>query len=310
MGHAAIRMANGIIDGMLLVFLVALALLGAYSLWDANAVYEQADSANYAVYRPDSTPSTPSYADLLAINDETVGWLQVYGTKIDYPLVQAEDNEKYLTSDPLGSYSLSGSLFLDYRCDADFQDFATVVYGHHMDKDAMFGGLDAFLEDDYFEAHRHGDLFFDGAHHGIEFVASIAVSDAYASGLYSMPAKTPQAERYWSDIVRESTQFRQGIDVGPGDHLVVLSTCSSDSTNGRTIVVGRIVAETFEDEFQTEQYRGTGLEKTAHDFIALLGPFIWVPPALVLIAIAAAIAALMRRKRRRTAECARIGGRW
>ena len=85
-----------------------------------------------------------SFEELQKINPEVFGWLNIPDTHIDYPLVQAEGNSKYVNTDVKGNFSLSGSIFLDCRNHKDFSDCNHIIYGHHMQKDAMFGELERF----------------------------------------------------------------------------------------------------------------------------------------------------------------------
>ena len=153
---------------MLLVFLLFLAF-GCYALWDTRQVEREAQSEVYTKYRP-TEEDTRSFEDFQRLNPEVFGWLNVYGTNIDYPLVQGEDNDKYLNTAADGSYSLSGSLFLDYRNSRDMSDFNSIIYGHHMKDEVMFGELGYFKEKDYFDRHRYGQIFYGGKYYGLDFL--------------------------------------------------------------------------------------------------------------------------------------------
>ena len=111
---------------------------GCYAIWDTNTVVRQAAPAKYQEYKPQAEAS-PGYAELKAQNNDVAGWVTVYGTGVDYPVLRTDNNDKYLRTDPLGNYSLSGSIFIDYKNQADFSDFNTVIYGHHMAYHVMFG---------------------------------------------------------------------------------------------------------------------------------------------------------------------------
>ena len=109
-----------------------------YTLWDDRQIYQSADMENYETWRPEEDDDL-SFRELQAINPEVIGWLTVYGTKIDYPFAQADNNTKYVNTDITGEFALSGSLFLDCQNAADFTDLNHVIYGHHMEKKTMLG---------------------------------------------------------------------------------------------------------------------------------------------------------------------------
>ena len=72
----------------------------------------------------------PTYKKLMEINDETVGWLKVNGTNIDYPLVQTTDNAYYLNNNYYKEADFNGWVFMDYRNNIKELDKNTIIYGH------------------------------------------------------------------------------------------------------------------------------------------------------------------------------------
>ena len=75
---------------------------------------------------------------MLAINPDYVGWLTVYGTTADGPVVQGEDNNEYLRTNIYGEHATAGTLFMDSIVDMD-SGGNLIIYGHHMRDDTMFG---------------------------------------------------------------------------------------------------------------------------------------------------------------------------
>jgi sortase B len=100
----AIGAASFVVDVAILVCLIALALYGAYGIWDNQNIVASASGEKYAVYKP-TADNTYSFEELQDINDDVVAWLDVYGTHIDYPIVQGEDNFEYSMMDVFGRYS-------------------------------------------------------------------------------------------------------------------------------------------------------------------------------------------------------------
>ena len=87
-----------------------------------------------------------------------VAWLKLDGTHIDYPVMQASDNQWYLSHDYYGNQASSGAIFLDYRNAPDFSDSLSIIYGHRMNGDLMFSDLAKYRDDDYFADHATGVL--------------------------------------------------------------------------------------------------------------------------------------------------------
>jgi len=243
----ALRTANGVIDTVVLVVVLALLAFSCYTIWDSHQVVRAASATQYAPYKP-SVASNPvadggaPLAQLQAINPDVLGWLSVYDTGIDFPLVQGSDNARYLNRDATGKYSGSGAIFLDYRNSPDFTDFSTIIYGHHMKSGAMFGPIGSFYDQSYFDAHEFGSLYFDGRQHGLDFFAFIH-TNAYDDLVYTTPVESSAEQAYLARLMREAKFVRPGVTVTSDDHIVLLSTCSSRTTNGRDILIGKIASQ-------------------------------------------------------------------
>ena len=172
-------------------------------------------------------------------------------TNIDYPIVQSDNNSKYINTDAKGEYSLSGSIFLDYRNDSLFNDFNSIIYGHHMAYSAMFGDISSFKDKEFFDNHRYGSIFFEGEEHGIEFFALVE-ADVYASCLYVPGIDKSLMQQEYLDSILASAINSRNIKVTTADKIVLLSTCTEGMTNGRHILIGKITDEIYENVFALE----------------------------------------------------------
>jgi sortase B len=249
---AVLRVTHALIDTFVLVVVLTLLFLGCYVLWDRAQLYEQADSRRYEAYRPDTPEGTLSFAALKEQNPDVFGWLVVYGTHINYPLVQSPDNMTYVNTSAEGSYALSGAIFLDSSNSKDLTDFVNIVYGHNMEREKMFGEVGLFAQKSYFDDHAYGSLHFGGKDHGLEFVSFIR-ADAYDTKVfYTGPATKDDREAYLSLLESLAIQRRELV-LGTDDRLVLLSTCSPGPTNRRDVLVARIVDKSLADPFEKEE---------------------------------------------------------
>ena len=262
-GRKTIKAANGAVNIAVLTIIVLLTAFAGYALWDSKQIYQAADRSNYAVYKPTAADEGKSFKELQAINGEVFAWLTVYGTNIDYPVAQGQDNMKYVNTSAEGLYSLSGAIFLDYANSDDFSDFNSILYGHHMAKKAMFGEIGDFAEKSVFDANRYGKLYYGGKDHGLEFFAFLHV-DAYDSSVFRANVKG-EARRQYLDNLLEKASHTRDIGVSVNDRIVLLSTCSSSSTNGRDILIGRISGEVFEEGEAITAETSGGKEKSGAD---------------------------------------------
>lgn len=251
------RSADKVLNFIILSLLLLALLYGGYALWDTWQVYDSAgmDEALYR-YRPTAATaedgSNPTLHELAALNPDVRAWLCIDGTNIDYPVAQGADNVKYVNTDVYGSYSLSGCIFLDFSCAPDFSDFYSLLYGHHMDGGMMFGDLAHFLDADYFDAHRTGTLYLPDSTHEIELFACLSV-DAYDELVFD-PRKKTEADKAALLVYIENTAINyREIGVETGDRIIGLSTCSDASTNGRTVVYGRLTERTYLEQGGVEE---------------------------------------------------------
>ena len=237
-----VSMIDSNVNIAVLLFFILCVLFSGYSIWDNNHIYTKASPSVYETYKPEKE-DTKSFEELIRINPDVYGWISIYGTQIDYPLVQGEDDDKYVNTDYEGNFSLSGALFLDCNNARNMSDTVNIIYGHHMEKDKMFGGLDHYEKQDYFKEHQYGNLYVDGKNYGLEFFMLIK-ADAYDSKVYNTN------ERDINQYIEYISSYNlQKLDIPECERLICLSTCSSDSTNGRVILVGSITSETFEDPY-------------------------------------------------------------
>lgn len=251
-----VRAADNVINFIILTVIILLLTFAGYALWDSNQIYQGADKSQYAIYKPTVVNQGKSFRELQAINPEVFAWLTVYGTNIDYPVTQGKDNMKYVNTNAEGLYSLSGAIFLDYANSKHFTDFNSILYGHHMERKAMFGEIGSFADEDMFNARQYGNLYFDGKDHGIEFFAFIH-TDAYDGAVFTPNVKGAERQEYLDNLFATAIHKRD-VEITVQDRLILLSTCSSNSTNGRDILVGVISDEIYED-LQTEASDNTGL---------------------------------------------------
>lgn len=299
-GRKVIKALRSILSYALVAVLCLPLVMGCYALWDSHVVYERANVGQWQPYKP-IEPEPLSFWELQRINPEVRAWLSVYGTNIDYPVCQAArgDEEKYLTTNAKGEYSLSGALFMDVANAADFSDFSTIVYGHHMENEVMFGGITNFASEEYFSEHRYGNLFVNGTDYGLELFCFLD-ADAYDREIYKR-SFTSQEERadYLALLRKRARSWRDGVEVSANDRIVLMSTCSAGYTNAREILVGKICDERFKNPFSKVPNFGTGVD--VQEGFLNIPYWCWVVLA-VFVVLVAVIVRLRKAKATKTHE--------
>ncbi|MCR5544106.1 MAG: class B sortase [Eubacterium sp.] len=213
---------------MFIVFLIAL-LIVAYGLYDAWYVYNKADDDSYLKYKPRDGMGVPEDAP---ITDDMVAWITIDDTNIDYPVMQGEDNSKFLNLNPYGEYSLSGSIFLDSRNDSRFKDDYSILYGHHMAYGKMFGALDDFLDKDYLKNHSKGTLIVgrDG-----KTVYELGVFACIKVNVYDNKVLDPAPLKDIEKIISEYADYIN-TSIEKSGNILALSTCTEPVSTNRLIV--------------------------------------------------------------------------
>ena len=266
--RALIKTIEKIVDLTVVILLLALLLYGGYSMWDANRMYSAASSEVYAPYRP-TREEELGFEQLQQINPDVFGWITVYGTHVDYPLVQGTDNLKYVHTNARGEAAMSGAIFLDFRNNQNFTDFNNIIYGHDMARNAMFGDINNFYQEYFFESRRFGMIFTGEEYYGLEIFAFMFV-DAHDFGIYN-PTMTEPAikEVFMERIFAEAIHVRE-LEITTNDRIVLMSTCTPTATNGRHVLVARLMDEVPEDIFGGA-YTGSGADSFFGLDINLLG---------------------------------------
>lgn len=247
-----VRTLSRTVDNAVLLTLLVCLLLAGYSLWDTHQVNEEADVARYATYKP-TVDDTKSFEELRAMNSDVMGWLTIYGTSIDYPVVKAQKNNiEYLSRNPEGDWESCGSLYVDYQNNPNFVDFNTVIHGHHMAEHKMFGDLDLFVDQTFFNEHQYANLFYEGANHGVEIFSVLKV-DAYTPIIGRPNITDEAAKENLLNMIRENQLHGRNTEVTINDHIVIMATCNLSATNGRFVLVGKILDHEVANPFPEEE---------------------------------------------------------
>lgn len=173
--------------------------------------------------------------ELCANVDNSIGWINVPETKIDYPVMYSGDNDFYLHRAVDGSYLRVGSIFLDYRCNADFTGKINVLYGHNMSDGSMFADVMKFVDTDYFDSHNYGWLSTENAVYKIDFF-SLSQPENY-DDFYDVKSDV----NWWLDNLRANSFIWKDIDVSDEDKFISLSTCTGSEGSSRTVLTGKIL---------------------------------------------------------------------
>ena len=186
----------------------------------------------------ETAPITVDFTSLLEQNSDIVGWIYCQDTPVNYPVVQVEDNDRYLRRDLNGKYLVSGTVFVDYRNGAIGEDANYIVYGHNMKDGTMFSTLAKYKEQSYYDEHPVLYYLTPSGDYRIELYAGIVINrDALI--YVPNPDETELAE--FLCYAKDKSTFKSDVEVTENDTLITLSTCSYEYKNARYVVIGRLV---------------------------------------------------------------------
>ncbi|MDO4733607.1 MAG: class B sortase [Bacillota bacterium] len=215
---------------------------GAESNASRDQLLEQAvqEAPRETLLPADRQPEPPILVDFDRLeqeNPDIVAWLFCDGTPINYPVLQAADNSYYLDKLPDGQWNAAGSLFLDYRNSRDFKDANSLIYGHNMKNQSMFGSISKYQDQAYYEEHPVLYLLTKEQNYKIVLLAG-HVLDADAE-FYELPLDRGEQSALLEKSLALS-DFESQAQFLPGEELISLSTCSSAHENARYVLLGAL----------------------------------------------------------------------
>ena len=255
---------NTILRVVLLIVLAGVLVFSGYQVFSVLKEYQQADTHYETVQQEfvevvttttttvtnteqqkeeaedkSLAPIRVDFPGLLSRNEDVVGWLYCPDTVVNYPVVQADDNDAYLHADLSGGYLRSGTLFVE--CENDPQPMVQnnyIVYGHSMKNGSMFGVLLKYKKQSFYDEHPVWYYLTPDQDYRIELIAGTVVKthrDIFT------PILNDVAMAKELSVLKELSTFKSEVSYGDEDAFITLSTCSYEFDNARYVVVGKLV---------------------------------------------------------------------
>lgn len=195
----------------------------------------------------ESTVPPKQYQDLETIdfdklqkqNPDVYAWIQIPGTRIDYPVLQsASDDTYYLKYNLDGSKGYPGCIYSEKANAKDFSDFETVLYGHNMKNGSMFHDLHLYQKKDFYEEHNTVYIYQPGRVLVYTVFAAYAYDDRHILNSFDF-TRTDVREAYLSGMQQENAggiYGREGISVSADSRILTLSTCEGGRPDQRFLV--------------------------------------------------------------------------
>lgn len=179
---------------------------------------------------------------LLTINNDTIGWLTVNNTNIDYPVVVASDNDFYLTRDYYKNKNRHGWIFMDYRNSIDDLSKNTIIYGHNLANQKMFGTLRYALNSSWYQKISNQVITFNTLNKNMRWqIFSIYKVPVTTDYLYT-DFNTTEEFISFVNKMKERSIYNFNIEINEDDNILTLSTCS-DGHDQRLVIHAKLIKE-------------------------------------------------------------------
>ena len=169
------------------------------------------------------------FSELKQENSDTVGWIQVNGTNINYPFVQASDNKFYLTHSFYKNKNSAGWVFLDYRNNISELDKNTIIYAHGRKNNTMFGSLNKILD---------GKWVKDTNNFVVKLSTETENTLWQVFSVYHIPTTSDYIQTSFStdeeflkfiNMLKDRSMYDFNTTVSSEDKILTLSTCHNDT---------------------------------------------------------------------------------
>ena len=175
---------------------------------------------------PDKDPIIPKMKSLLELNDETVGWLAVPGTNIDYPVVKSDNNDFYLNHNYEKQRDYNGWVFMYNLNNPQILDKNTILFAHNRYySGVMFGTLNNLTKEKWYSQANNISIFYNTLYEEFEWqvfsIYRIQVTDDYLKTSFKNDIE-------WFDFIdmlKDRSLFKSDVNITHDDKIITLSTC-------------------------------------------------------------------------------------
>lgn len=222
----------------LFVIFSSLFLYSSYRIIDWKINNRNNSRINKTLHKYVTTDSNEKFKinfdKLKELNSDTIAYIKVNNTNIDYVVVQTNDNDYYLTHNFEKKNNKSGWIFMDYNNKLDGEDKNIIIYGHNTIDKSMFGSLKSVLEKEWYENENNRKIIFATTNGVYEYevfsVYKIDNEEYYITTNFT----TSKGYQKFLNTIKKRSKYNFNVELNENDHILTLSTCSN---NGNKRVV-------------------------------------------------------------------------
>ena len=194
---------------------------------------------------PTKTKRILQLEELKKQNEDIIGWLEIEGTNVNYPVMQRTDNEYYMTHNYKKEYSTEGSIFLDKDYNWEIPSTNLLMYGHNNKNGSMFQNLMNYKKESFYK--EHPIIKFTTLKEDAEYeIMAVFNSRVYYKNekdvfryYYFLNAKNKEEFDYYVNESKKASLYDTGVTAEYGEQLLTLSTCAYHTKDGRFAVVAK-----------------------------------------------------------------------
>lgn len=179
-------------------------------------------------------------------NPDIYAWIRIDDTQVDYPIAHSQEDEDYYLDHTIeGAEGLPGSIYTQYSYNQDFEtDKVTVIYGHNMRDDSMFGGLSDYLDEGFRDSHSEIQIYTPEHIYTYKVVCSVTYDDRHILAAYSGCTDALDYEKFLESLQTERklpSWIEEPLGVTTEDRMIVLSTCNGNSS--QRFLIGAVLTD-------------------------------------------------------------------
>ena len=180
---------------------------------------------------------------LINKNPDTIGWIKVLGTDINYPVVQTNNNDFYLTHSFDKSYNKAGWIFEDYinkNLKNNELDKNTIIYGHNRQNNSMFGTLSNVFKEEWLSNKENYYINFSTLNNNM--VWEVFSTYTIEKEEYYIQSNFSSDEEYISflNTIKNRSTYKYDVNISKEDKILTLSTCTNVG-EGRTVLHAKLI---------------------------------------------------------------------
>lgn len=182
-----------------------------------------------------------NFEELLKRNKDTVGWINVNNTNINYPVVQTSNNKDYLQTAFDGSNNRAGWIFADYRNNMKNFDKNTIIYGHSRVNGTMFGSLYNVLNKEWYNNKYNQVIRFSTPTENTMWQVFSVYKIEPESYYLTTSFKNNDSYLQFLNTIKNRSIYNFNVDLNETDKVITLSTCSDIAGTGRIVLHAKLI---------------------------------------------------------------------